>query len=71
MKPKIHIGNEIRKALNTQKRSVNWLADAIGHDQSNLHKKLEKPHICTNLLYRISEFLNKDFFTLYSNLLSK
>jgi len=69
MKPEIHIGNEIKKELNTQKRSINWLAGEIGCDQSNLCKILNKQHINTELLYRISECLDIDFFTLYSNLL--
>jgi len=71
MKHKIHIGNEIKKELNTQKRSVNWLADEIGHDQSNLRKKLEKPCINTNLLHSISVALGKDYFVVFTSSLSK
>ena len=66
MKPEIHIGNEIRKVLNAQKRSVNWLAEEIGCDHSNLRKKLEKPHINVGLLHSISKVLSVDFFVLYS-----
>jgi len=66
MQTNIHIGNIIRKELEAQKRSVNWLADEMGCDASNLRKKIEKPHICSTLLYCISVVLGKDFFAVYS-----
>jgi len=69
MRHKIHIGNEIKKELNSQKRSVNWLAEEIGHDQSNLRKKLEKPHLNSELIFRISKTMGKDFFVHFSQLL--
>jgi hypothetical protein len=34
----IHMGDEIRKELNHQSRSIAWLANEIEHDSSNLHK---------------------------------
>ena len=67
---KIHIGEEINKVLHDQQRSLNWLADEMGCDHSNLYKKLKKPHICCLLLYRISEVLHVDFFSYYSQSLS-
>lgn len=67
----IHIGDEIRKQLNIKKRSVNWLADEMGCDQSNLNKKLKKPHLDYPLLHHISEVLDVDFFALYSLSLSE
>ena len=70
MKPNIHIGEEIRKELITQKRSVNWLAEEIGYDQSHLCKRLNKQHFSIDLLCSISIALGKDFFATYSNLLS-
>ena len=70
MKTKIQIGIEIRKQLNAQQRSISWLADNIGCDQSNLCKRLNKPHINTDLLYKISSSLGIDFFALYTNSLS-
>ena len=67
---KIHIGEEINKVLHNQQRSLNWLADEMGCDRSNLRKKLEKPHICCLLLHRISVVLRVDFFSYYSKSLS-
>ena len=71
MKSKIHIGNEIKKELSAQKRSINWLAEEIGCDQSNLCKILNKHHINTGLLYSISAALGKDYFVAFSDSLSK
>ena len=62
----IHIGNEIKNLLKAQKRSVNWLAEEICCDNSNLSKQLKTPHLHTVLLYKISEAIGKDLFTLYS-----
>ena len=67
---KIHIGAEVRKELYVQKRTINWLADEIGCDQSNLRKKLKKRYINPPLLHRISEVLQVDFFAIYSQSLS-
>ena len=69
MLPNIHIGSEIRKQLNVQ-RSVNWLAEKIDYDQSNLNKYLKMPHLNSKLMYRISIALGIDLFSLYSQFLS-
>jgi len=70
MKINLHIGDEIRKELNFQERSVAWLANRIGSDSSNLRKKLNSSHIQEEWLYKISIALKKDFFSLYSQQLS-
>jgi len=71
MEPKGHIGNEIRKHLDKQKRNVMWLADEIGYDHSNLTKQLAKPIIHTKLLYSISDALDVDLFAYYSQQLAE
>ena len=71
MKPSIHIGEEIRKQLTDQKRSVAWLAAQLGSDPSNFRKLLKNPYIATDLLYRISQTLGNDFFACYSKRLSE
>jgi hypothetical protein len=67
----IHIGEEIRNHLTALKRPVAWLAAELGCDASALRKSLKKPWLPTDLLYRISIVLGKDFFACYSQLLSK
>ena len=71
MNTSIHIGEEIKRHLKIQDRSVVWLAKQIGCDPSNLNKQLKNQHIHGNLLYRISIALNEDFFAKYSQELSE
>ena len=40
----VHIGSEIRKQLNEQKRSVSWLAEEMGCDNSSLGRRLNNQH---------------------------
>ena len=71
MNPSIHIGEEIKKQLEIQERSVVWLAKQISIDPSNLNKRLMQQQIHCELLYRISIALNEDFFAIYSQYLSE
>jgi hypothetical protein len=64
---KIHIGEEIRQQLKEQERSIRWLAQKVGCDQSNLNKKLQCSSIDTGLLSEISKVLEVDFFMKLSN----
>ena len=57
----IHIGEDIRKELKRQGRSVVWFADAIHSDRSNTYKMLKKKSIDLALLMQISELLQHDF----------
>ena len=67
MDTNFHIGTEIQKILNEQKRSVSWLATKTDCDNSCLSKQLKKKHIHCQLLDKISKALKKDFFTYYSD----
>ena len=66
----IHIGDEIKRQLKLQERSVAWLAKQIGADSSNLSKRLKHQDMHTCLLRRISTALNVDFFEKMSQDLS-
>ena len=70
MEMQLHIGSEIKKLLNEEKRSISWLADEIGYDSSSLGKQLKKQHINPSLLYRICKAMDSDFFACYSKSLS-
>jgi len=67
----VHMGSEIHKCLNKMDRTVSWLADEIGRDQSNLNKQLLKPYVHSDLVFIISQVLHVDLFTCYSNELIK
>ena len=61
----IHIGDLILQKLREEKLSVAWLAAKINIDPSNLHKKLKKKSMDTDLLHQISKVLDYMFFQYY------
>ena len=61
MERNLHIGDEIRKELLVQDRSIAWLARKLGCDASNLNQKLKSPKIKLDLLEKISAVLGKIF----------
>ena len=61
----IHIGKEIEDELRRQERSVTWLARKINCDRTNIYRIFRNQVIDTNLLLRISQVLNRNFFALY------
>jgi DNA-binding Xre family transcriptional regulator len=58
----IDIGELILQKLKEDDRSVNWLAEKIYTDPSNLHKLLKKNSINTATLQKISKVLKCEFF---------
>ena len=71
MNSKIHIGKIIHSKLKEHNRSVSWLAKSIDYDPSNLCKILKQNYISTDMLLRISNALNCDFFMYYSDYLNE
>lgn len=61
------IGHLIKMELSRQGRSVSWLASQIGCTRQNMNYLLNRSFIYTDLLLRISEVLDHDFFQYYSN----
>lgn len=62
----VHIGNIIKEELLRQGRSVSWLAHVLYCDRSNVYKLFKKKSLDSDLLLRISEALQTDFFHCYS-----
>lgn len=62
----IHIGKEIKNELDRQGRKTAWLAAQLSCDVSNVYKIFRRATIDTELLRRISDVMNFDFFKLYS-----
>ncbi|MCC8171819.1 MAG: XRE family transcriptional regulator [Parabacteroides sp.] len=62
----IHIGKLIEDELHRQERSVAWFARKLYCDRTNVYKIFKKQSIDTELLLRISEILQYDFFLPYS-----
>ena len=60
---KIDIGEYILQRLKEKERTVMWLAQKIGCDESNLRKILKNSsYIHFDLIYHISKALEEDFF---------
>ncbi|MCL2245520.1 MAG: XRE family transcriptional regulator [Lentimicrobiaceae bacterium] len=64
------IGDLIKEKLMEQGRSVRWLAIKIGYTPSNIYKTLKYEYIHSELIVRISNVLEYNFFTYYSDRLN-
>jgi len=64
----IHIGALIKKQLKEDGRSMVWLAEKLNYERANIYRILNRPHIATDVLLRITRILDHDFFTYYSNI---
>ena len=62
----VHIGEIIRQELLKQERTPAWLARKINCERPNVYYIFRQSSINTDLLVRISEALNVDFFKVYS-----
>ena len=62
----IHIGKIIEEELRRQERTVTWLSRKIHCDRCNIYNIFSRTGIDTDLLYKLSIALNKDFFTYFS-----
>lgn len=58
----IHIGHQIKDILKKQGRTTVWLASQIPCTPNHLYKIYACPHINTDLLTRISNILEYNFF---------
>ena len=61
----IHIGNIIHEQLRKDQRSVGWLAREIPCTRNHLYKVFRRPSLDTDLLLRISQVMNFNFFQYY------
>lgn len=67
----IFIGKLIEQEMKDQNRSANWLSMRLNCDRRNIYDIYRRPYIDTNLLFRISLALGKDFFKLYSDMIKE
>ena len=64
-----HIGHLIKEELARQGRSTLWLSKQIGCTRQNMYYLLNRGFIYTDLLLKISDVLDRDFFKYYSDYL--
>ena len=62
----IHIGKIIKDVLKEQERTPTWLARKINCERPNIYYIFQQQSINTELLLRISNALQHDFFRYYS-----
>lgn len=60
------IGEQIKKELLRQERSVSWFARKLNCNRQNIYDIFKRTTIDTELLMRISLILRTDFFEGYS-----
>ncbi len=61
----IHIGHLIQTELKQQGRTVTWLAQYLNIDRRVCYRIFNSYSIDTQMLFRISELLGKNFFSIY------
>lgn len=61
-----HIGNIIRDVLHQQGRTITWLGKQLHCSRQNIYKILRRRWIYTDMLLKISDLLDYDFFKCYS-----
>lgn len=66
-----HIGNLIKEELRRQGRTVTWLASQLNYSRQHMYYLLGHSFIYSDLLLRISEILDYDFFACYTEFLKQ
>ncbi len=61
-----HIGHLIKQELRNQGRTITWLAKQLECSRQNAYKILNRHWIYTDLLLKISNILDYDFFKCFS-----
>lgn len=64
--PDVDIGREIRRFMKKTHFSATWLSGRMCCDRTNVYKILARRSLDSTTLFRISTFLHKDFFSVYS-----
>jgi len=66
MEEEPHIGHLIKEELHRQGRSITWLAEQLGCSRQNAYKLFRRKWIYTDLLLKICDILDYDFFKSFS-----
>ena len=66
-----HIGHLIKDELKRQGRTITWLASQLNYSRQHMYYLLAHSFIYSDLLLRISEILDFDFFAYYSEYLNQ
>ena len=66
-----HIGKLIKEELKRQGRTTTWLASQLNYSRQHMYYLLNHNFIYTDLLLKISETLDFDFFAYYTEHLNR
>ena len=66
MEEELHIGKIIKVELARQGRSITWLAEQLDYSRQNVYKVFSRKWIYTDLLLKICDILDYDFFNYVS-----
>ena len=66
-----HIGHLINEELARQGRTVTWLASQLNYSRQHMYYLLAHSFIYSDLLLKISEIMDCDFFACYTEYLNK
>lgn len=70
-KETLHIGHLIKDELKRQGRTITWLASQLNYSRQHMYYLLAHSFIYSDLLLRISEILDFDFFACYTEYLNQ
>ena len=62
----LHIGHLIQEQLRKDNRSVGWLARQIPCSRNHVYKIFNKPSLDSDLILKISNAMNFNFFQYYT-----
>lgn len=62
-----HIGQLIKEELARQERTVTWLARKLNYSRQNIHHIFKSQWIATDVLLRICDIMDYNFFKVYSD----
>ena len=57
-----HVGHIIKAVFDEQGRKVNWFAEKMSCNRTNVYKIFEKEHLNSETIARASKVLAHDFF---------
>lgn len=62
-----YIGHLIKEELARQERTVTWLAKKLNYSRQNIYHIFESQWIATDILLKICDILDCNFFKIYSD----
>lgn len=63
----MHIGKRVQEVMSEKGKTVAWLAEQLPCERSNIYNMFHRRNIGVDLLMRLSELMEHDFFKELSN----